>query len=655
MLGKKLYIALFVFFLTLAGVFSGVVRADSIYNDPNQNYFCKDASVIDNCVVINPAETPDLGELTLVAVRKISTISLVASVGNVSLRLSMSYDKESNRFLCFYDSKLENGTIVTNSCTNGRYNQSAITDSDGVYIVDLTKLCIRANNDDSSDGTECDNFLPGAPPDIGSEYVNTWNDKVSSYSATDTFTEFTSSAQKVSLGFTNRVQNFYNWALGIGVVVALGIIVYGGLAYTASGGNESRIRDAKKWIWAAITGLMLLFGSVMIFKIINPNLLNLQDIFLEQNREVSSSQYGYVGYNVVVEGKSCPMDPDIALGNSSNNFLECRDAGGMVAPCPTAEAYGCPVSAADHRNHRGLDIRTSIGTPLYAAENGVVIRVHPVDDNDCGIGVYFTGDSGYTYGYCHMSGLIQGISQGARVNVGQQIGISGDTGNSTAPHLHISITAPESICSQDIDRKVCFGLQRCVEGSIDPQLFILTVCGNAGGQAYSQLPGGVTNASNHPDFLGAQNRSGQGVVYLCGNNNACLSGNYSVIPVFGDQTNEVESLDGTHIGDNQTSYVIIGGDVKRAVFYADANFGTPSFEINKGMYQPPSVVANYSCRTAGGCDCRNKLITLSGYNVVGINLHELCATDDNCDGSCTEKWYDEISSVKVYGGVQLPP
>ena len=44
--------------------------------------------------------------------------------------------------------------------------------------------------------------------------------------------------QKIPIA--EQVTNFYQWILGISALVALGILVYAGLAYTASGGNASR-------------------------------------------------------------------------------------------------------------------------------------------------------------------------------------------------------------------------------------------------------------------------------------------------------------------------------------------------------------------------------------------------------------------------------
>jgi len=66
-----------------------------------------------------------------------------------------------------------------------------------------------------------------------------------------------------SLDLASRTLNLYNTALGFGAILALGVIVYGGVRYSASAGNPSGITEAKKWIIAGLLGLLLLFGSFL--------------------------------------------------------------------------------------------------------------------------------------------------------------------------------------------------------------------------------------------------------------------------------------------------------------------------------------------------------------------------------------------------------
>ena len=71
------------------------------------------------------------------------------------------------------------------------------------------------------------------------------------------------------------ISGFYNFALGIAGVLALGAIVYGGILYAASMGNPSKQSEGKAWIWSALTGILLLGGAYLVLYTINPNLVNL--------------------------------------------------------------------------------------------------------------------------------------------------------------------------------------------------------------------------------------------------------------------------------------------------------------------------------------------------------------------------------------------
>lgn len=87
------------------------------------------------------------------------------------------------------------------------------------------------------------------------------------------------------------------------------------------------------------------------------------------------------------------------------------------------------------RQHRGLDIANSVGTPIVAAGDGVVSRAswHNSYGNHVMITHVVDGQV-YTTVYAHLSSL--GIGAGQQVSKGQYIGGMGSTGDSTGSHLH---------------------------------------------------------------------------------------------------------------------------------------------------------------------------------------------------------------------------
>jgi len=82
--------------------------------------------------------------------------------------------------------------------------------------------------------------------------------------------------------------------------------------------------------------------------------------------------------------------------------------------------------------HNGTDFRAKVGTRVYAVGDGVVIRAdyHPAAGN------YIVIKHGrkYTSRFLHLSKIL--VRKGQRVEMGQLIARSGNTGRSTGPHLH---------------------------------------------------------------------------------------------------------------------------------------------------------------------------------------------------------------------------
>jgi murein DD-endopeptidase MepM/ murein hydrolase activator NlpD len=82
--------------------------------------------------------------------------------------------------------------------------------------------------------------------------------------------------------------------------------------------------------------------------------------------------------------------------------------------------------------HGGVDIAAPIGTPVYSAHSGVVLRAGTA--TGFGYAVYVLGDDGYVTVYGHVHRYF--VSAGERVRAGEQIAEVGNRGESTGPHLH---------------------------------------------------------------------------------------------------------------------------------------------------------------------------------------------------------------------------
>ncbi len=97
--------------------------------------------------------------------------------------------------------------------------------------------------------------------------------------------------------------------------------------------------------------------------------------------------------------------------------------------------------------HNGIDIGVSVGTRLYATQSGVVKGAGNTDQyTGCysyGRWVLIEHDNGLSTLYAHMSS--QSVSVGQRVATGDVIGLSGNTGYSTGPHLHFTLFASKGV------------------------------------------------------------------------------------------------------------------------------------------------------------------------------------------------------------------
>ena len=93
------------------------------------------------------------------------------------------------------------------------------------------------------------------------------------------------------------------------------------------------------------------------------------------------------------------------------------------------------------KNHEGIDMAAPIGTPVLAAAAGDVIYA---GDHVRGYGnmVVVKHEGDLVTVYAHNSLLL--VHTGDRVTTGQEIARVGDTGRSTAPHLHFEVRRGEA-------------------------------------------------------------------------------------------------------------------------------------------------------------------------------------------------------------------
>jgi len=88
-----------------------------------------------------------------------------------------------------------------------------------------------------------------------------------------------------------------------------------------------------------------------------------------------------------------------------------------------------------HRKHPGIDFAAKIGTPIYAAADGVVKLAKL--NGGYGNCVFIDHRYGFETRYGHMQKIL--VRHGQKVKRGEKIGLVGKTGLATAPHLHFEV------------------------------------------------------------------------------------------------------------------------------------------------------------------------------------------------------------------------
>ena len=94
--------------------------------------------------------------------------------------------------------------------------------------------------------------------------------------------------------------------------------------------------------------------------------------------------------------------------------------------------------------HAGLDFACPVGTPIYAPADGVVVQGKDrAQGSVSGFGSWIWLDcqasvgKDFIFGHVHHPGIL--VKAGDRVKAGQQIGVSGNEGKTTGPHVHAEV------------------------------------------------------------------------------------------------------------------------------------------------------------------------------------------------------------------------
>lgn len=118
---------------------------------------------------------------------------------------------------------------------------------------------------------------------------------------------------------------------------------------------------------------------------------------------------------------------------------------------PAPNSPGASIITYDNHTHNAGDFKIATGNPIVAVDGGTVIQVTywdgrtygqygPNELATYGNSVLVQQSNGYCVRYAHLSQL--NVTEGQAVGQGQLLGLSGNTGNSQGPHLHLEVYQP---------------------------------------------------------------------------------------------------------------------------------------------------------------------------------------------------------------------
>ena len=162
--------------------------------------------------------------------------------------------------------------------------------------------------------------------------------------------------------------------------------------------------------------------------------------------ELRTTETSLVGLEAQAEGAAAAV-------RQAENELAAFQAGSQIyidgVVFPIAGPYGRPLvgtfgaprmpGTPDAHWHQGIDIFAPAGTPLVAAERGVVTKVG--SNRLGGLTVWLHGESGTDWYYAHLLAHAPDLAEGQVVEAGTLLGYVGNTGNAatTPSHLHLEL------------------------------------------------------------------------------------------------------------------------------------------------------------------------------------------------------------------------
>jgi murein DD-endopeptidase MepM/ murein hydrolase activator NlpD len=153
---------------------------------------------------------------------------------------------------------------------------------------------------------------------------------------------------------------------------------------------------------------------------------------------------------VAIDPNTLPKTGSGVLGYPVSKVVITQYFGNTAFASKNAQVYG-------GSGHNGIDFGVSTGTRILSAASGVVQGTGDTDSACRGASygkwILIRHNNGLSTLYAHLSGI--SVSPGQAVGRGDVVGLSGNTGYSTGPHLHFTLYATKAVSVVSRQSRAC--------------------------------------------------------------------------------------------------------------------------------------------------------------------------------------------------------
>jgi hypothetical protein len=165
------------------------------------------------------------------------------------------------------------------------------------------------------------------------------------------------------------IREIYKYAIGAVGILAAVVLMIGGIIWLTSGGNQTRVGEAKSWIGASLTGLIIALCSYLILATINPELVKIKPISPKEvtNNNANDTAADIDGCCVICNGMaSC------SCSRTKQSSCDTKQVGNKwLGVDKAACASSCTMSFWDS-NFQDQNAKTCIKSGMSCGDGGLI-------------------------------------------------------------------------------------------------------------------------------------------------------------------------------------------------------------------------------------------------------------------------------------------